>query len=151
MNGEGAHIHLMLPKAVFLLSMAGKGKKSTKTAKKMTKKKKTEETKLDDDQLGDSDEENKTNNNNNNLDEKEDSSKEKKNLITDLNHYKPAFRELDIEVSMKHEVGITWYIVSNMLVEYFLSFFTARFLVSSCASVKSLMERVRLKETRIWS
>ena len=66
----------------------------------MTKKKKGEETKLDDDQLGDSDEENKTTNNNNNhaKEDNDDLGKEKKNVITDLNHYKPAFRELDIEV-----------------------------------------------------
>ena len=86
-------------------SISGKGKKSAKTAKKMTKKKKGDETKMETDQLGDSDEENKTNivnNNNNNTnadDDKDEAAKEKKNPIADLTHYKPAFRELDMEVN----------------------------------------------------
>ena len=77
-----------------------RGKKSTKTAKKMTKKKpKGEETRSED--LGDSDEENKTTNNKtkNMDDDKGDVGKEKKNHLCDLSHYKAAFRELDIEVN----------------------------------------------------
>ena len=96
-------------------SISGKGKKSAKTAKKMTKKKKGDETKMETDQLGDSDEENKTNiaNNNNNTnadDDKDEAAKEKKNPIADLTHYKPAFRELDMEVNGGGNNGSYWLI-----------------------------------------
>ena len=62
----------------------------------MSKQKpKPDETKADE-PLWNSDEENKTKNNET-KNEKEDALKEK-NALLDLGHYKPAFRELDMEV-----------------------------------------------------
>ena len=74
-------------------------------------KKKPDETKSEADTLCDSDEENKTKNiNNNNNDAKtqvEGVGKDKKNALIDLGHYKPAFRELDIEVETLTSIGLT--------------------------------------------
>ena len=72
-------------------------------------KPKSDETKTDAEPLWDSDEENKTKNNS----EKEDVVKDNKNVLQDLSHYKPAFRELDMEVKRELDEVTTSCLLSS--------------------------------------